>query len=89
MSCYATDFKDRDGKKKATLSFWKKFDYLELSYDLKRTSVTGDTARVKIEWAIKISPKGVRQQQESRTFFDAVLKKEERTWKIQEVKEAG
>jgi len=89
LSCYATDFKDRDGKKKATLSFWKKFDYLELSYDLKRTSITGDTARVKIEWVIKISPKGARQQQESKTFFDAVLKKEERTWKIQEVKEAG
>jgi len=89
LSCYATDFKDRDGKKKATLSFWKKFDYLELSYDLKKTSITGDTARVKIEWVIKISPKGARQQQESKTFFDAVLKKEERTWKIQEVKEAG
>jgi rRNA maturation endonuclease Nob1 len=89
LSCYATDFKDRDGKKKATISFWKKFDYLELSYDLKRTSITGDTARVKIEWVIKILPKGARQQQESKTFFDAVLKKEEKTWKIQEVKEAG
>ncbi len=89
LSCYTSDFKDRDGKKKATLSFWKKFDYLELSYDLKRTSITGDTARVRIEWAIKISPKGARQQQESKTFFDTVLKKEERTWKIQEVKEAG
>ena len=89
LSCYAIDFKDREGKKKATLSFWKKFDYLELSYDLKRTSFTGNTARVKIEWVIKTSPKGGRQPQESKTFFDAVLRKEEGSWKIQEVKEAG
>jgi rRNA maturation endonuclease Nob1/ketosteroid isomerase-like protein len=89
LSCYASDFKDRDGKKKATLSFWKKFDYLELSYDLKRTSITGDTARVKIEWVIKISSKAGGNLQESKTFFDAVLKKEEGSWKIQEVKQAG
>ena len=89
MSCYATDFKDREGKRKATLSFWKKFDYLELSYDLKKTSITGETARVNIEWVIKISPKGGHQPQESKTFFDAVLKKEEGSWKIQEVKQAG
>lgn len=89
LSCYVTDFKDRDGKKKATLSFWKKFDYLELSYDLKRTSITGDTARVKIEWMMKISSKAGGNPQESKTFFDAVLKKEEGSWKIQEVKQAG
>jgi RNA polymerase subunit RPABC4/transcription elongation factor Spt4/ketosteroid isomerase-like protein len=89
VSCYAIDFKDRDGKKKATLSFWKKFDYLELSYDLKRTSITGDTARVKIEWVMKISSKAGGPPQESKTFLDAVLKKEEGNWKIQEVKQAG
>ncbi len=89
VSCYATDFKDRDGKKKATLSFWKKFDYLELSYDLKRTSITGDTARIRIEWLMKIASKGGGNPQESKTFFEAVLKKEEGNWKIQEVKQAG
>ena len=89
VSCYAADFKDRDGKKKATLSFWKKFDYLELSYDLKKTSISGDTARVKIEWVIKISSKAGGPPQESKTFLDAVLKKEEGSWKIQEVKQAG
>jgi len=89
LSCYATDFKDRDGKKKATLSFWKRFDYMELSYVLKRTSITGDTARIKIEWVIKISATGGRQPQESKNLLDATLKKEEGSWKIQEVKEVG
>ena len=89
VSCYATDFKDRDGKKKATLSFWKKFDYLELSYDLKSASIAGDTARIKIEWVMKISSKGSGNPQESKTFFDALLKKQEGSWKIQEVKQAG
>ena len=89
VSCYAADFKDRDGKKKATLSFWRKFDYLELSYDLKRASISGDTARVKIEWVMKISSKAGGPPQESKTFLDAVLKKEEGSWKIMEVKQAG
>jgi rRNA maturation endonuclease Nob1 len=89
LSCYATDFKNRDGKRKATLSFWKKFDYLELSYDLKRTSIRGDMAKVKIEWVIKISSKAGGNAQESRTFFDAILKKEEGSWRILEVKELG
>ncbi len=89
VSCYATDFKDRDEKRKATLSFWKKFDYLELSYDFKRTSITGDTARIRIEWLMKISSTGGGQPQESKTFFDAVLKKEQGSWKIQDVKQMG
>ncbi len=88
VSCYTTDFKGRDGKKKATLSFWKKFDYLELSYDLKRASITGDTASIRIEWVMKILPKGGGNPQESKTFSEAMLKKEEGKWKIQEVKQA-
>jgi len=28
ISCYASDFKNREEKKKATIDNWKKFDYL-------------------------------------------------------------
>jgi hypothetical protein len=38
---------------------------------------------------MKISSKAGGNPQESKTFFDAVLKKEEGSWKIQEVKQAG
>jgi len=89
ISCYATDFKDREGKKKATLAYWKKFDYLDLSYDLKNPSISGNTAKARIEWLIKISPTSVRQPQESKTILDVTLKKEEGGWKIKEVKQGG
>jgi ketosteroid isomerase-like protein len=89
ISCYATDFKDREGKKKATLAYWKKFDYLDLSYDFKNPSISGDTAKARVEWLIKISPTSVRQPQESKTILDVTLKKEEGGWKIKEVKQGG
>lgn len=89
ISCYATDFKDREGKKKATLAYWKKFDYLDLSYDLKNPSISSNTAKARIEWLIKISPTSVRQPQESKTILDVTLKKEEGGWKIKEVKQGG
>jgi ketosteroid isomerase-like protein len=89
LSCYASNFKDREGKKKATLSFWTKFDYLDLSYDLKNSSISGDTAKVKVEWVIRISPITGGQQQKSKANLDVKLKKEEGGWKIEEVKQAG
>ncbi len=89
ISCYATDFKDREGKKKATLAYWKKFDYLDLSYDLKSPSISGDTAKARVEWVIKISSMTGGQPQESKTILDVVLKKEEEGWKIKEVKQGG
>lgn len=87
MSCYATDFKDREGKRKSTLAFWKQFDYLTLSYDLKTSSISGDAAKAKIEWLIKISSTTGGQPQESKTIMDVTLKKEEGGWKIKEVKQ--
>jgi len=89
ISCYASNFKDREGKKRTTLSFWTKFDYVDLSYDLKNSSITGDTAKVKVEWVIRISSITGRQQQKNKTNLDVTLKKEEGGWKIEEVKQAG
>ena len=89
ISCYAVDFKDREGKKKATLAYWKKFDYLDLSYDLKNPSISGDTAKARVEWVIKISSKTGGRPQESKTILDVILKKEEGAWKIKEVKQGG
>jgi rRNA maturation endonuclease Nob1/ketosteroid isomerase-like protein len=89
ISCYAVDFKDREGKKKATLTYWKSFDYLDLSYDLKNPSISVDLAKAKVEWLIKISPKTGGQAQESKTLLEVILKKEEGGWKIKEVKQVG
>jgi ketosteroid isomerase-like protein len=89
ISCYASNFKDREGKKRATLAFWTKFDYVDLSYDLKNSSISGDTAKVKVEWLIIISSKTVKQPQKSKANLDVTLKKEEGGWKIEEVKQTG
>jgi len=89
LSCYTSNFKDREGKKKATLGFWTKFDYLDLSYDLKNSSISGDTAKVKVEWVIVISSTTGGQQQKSKANLDVKLKKEEGRWKITDVKQAG
>ena len=89
ISCYASNFKDREEKKRATLAFWTKFDYVDLSYDLKNSSIKGDTAKVKVEWVIRISSITGRQQQKNKTNLDVTLKKEEGGWKIEEVKQAG
>jgi rRNA maturation endonuclease Nob1 len=89
ISCYATDFKDREGKKKATLTYWKNFDYLDLSYGLKNPSISAETAEARVEWVIKISSKTGGRPQESKTIFDVRLKKEGGEWKIREVKQVG
>jgi hypothetical protein len=86
MSCYSLDFKDRDGKKKSTLENWQDFDYFDLSYDLKSQAISGDTASAKVGWVIKFSPKGGGQAQETKSFLDVTLKKEEGVWKIKEIK---
>jgi len=86
MSCYSLDFKDRDEKKKSTLENWQNFDYFDLSYDLKSQAISGDAANAKVEWLIKFSPKNGGPAQETKSFVDVTLKKEEGVWKIREIK---
>jgi hypothetical protein len=86
MSCYSVAFKDREGKKKETLETWKNFNYLHLSYDLKRHSLLDNTLNAKVEWRIKFSPKAGGSAQESETVLDVTFKKEYDGWKIKEVK---
>jgi uncharacterized protein YbaR (Trm112 family) len=89
ISCYASNFKDREEKRRATLIFWTRFDYLDLSYDLKDASISGDTAKVKVQWVITISPKTGKPSQTTKANLDVKLKKEEGGWKIEEVKQVG
>jgi ketosteroid isomerase-like protein len=89
LSCYASDFKDREGKKKATLAHWKNFDYIDLIYDLRDPSISANTAKARVEWLIKIAPYSGGQPRESKTILDVLLRKEEEEWKIEEVKQVG
>jgi ketosteroid isomerase-like protein len=86
MSCYASDFKDREGKRRAALEAWKDFDYRDLSFDLTKESISGQTARAKVEWLVKISSKNGGSPEESKTAMDVLFKKEDTGWKIKETK---
>ena len=89
MSCYSLDFKDRKRKRLDTLENWKHFHYLDLNYSLKKQTVSRDIATVRVEWSMKISPKGTGKPEESRTVLDVVLKREGDRWKIKEIQPMG
>lgn len=85
LSCYSKDFKDREGKKRATLESWKKFNYIELSYHLKKFSLSSETARAIVVWFIKYCPKSGGPSQENKTTLEVLFQKEEEEWKIREI----
>jgi len=86
MSCYSTDFKDREDKKKATLENWGNYNYLDLSYTLKDYSISGPTAQAKVEWLIKFYLKEGSRTKENKTVLNVRFKKEDGSWKIKETK---
>jgi hypothetical protein len=86
MSCYSHDFEDKEGKRLAVLETWENFNYLDLSYHLKRQKITEDTADVRVEWRTRTSPKVNGQFQDTRTVLNVMLTKEEGNWKIKAIK---
>ena len=86
MSCYASDFDGRNEKRLAALETWNHFDYLDLSYDLQKSTVTAQTAQVRVKWWINISPKQGGSSEKTTSVLDVSLKKEAGRWKIKEVK---
>jgi ketosteroid isomerase-like protein len=85
MSCYSTDFKDREKKERATVKSWENFNYLALSYELERHTISGDTANIRVEWLMKLASRRGGQARESRSVLEAILKKEDNDWKIKEI----
>jgi ketosteroid isomerase-like protein len=86
MSCFSTDFNGADGKRKDTLKMWENYSYLDLSYDLKKQTITGDSADVRLEWLAKTSQKSSGKIQDGRTVLDVSLKREDGRWKIVGIK---
>ena len=85
MSCYASDFNGRNEKRLATVETWENFNYLDLSYDLMRLTVTARTAQVRVKWWINISPKHGGPSEKITSVLDVSLKKEA-DWKIKKIK---
>ena len=82
MSCFSHDFKGMEGKRRDTLKMWENYSYLDLSYDLKNQTVTGDSADVRLEWLAKTSQKSSGKTQDRKTVLDVTLKREDGHWKI-------
>lgn len=88
-SCFSRDFNGIEGKRRDTLRMWENFNYLDLSYDLKKQTISGDTADVRLEWLVRTSQKLGGQLQDGRTLLDVTLKREDGRWKIKEIKTAS
>jgi hypothetical protein len=82
MSCYSADFRDREGKKRLTLKSWRNFNYIDLSYNVKRQSISGNTANARVEWLMSISQKNSGQAHTIKTVLDVSLRWEDGIWKI-------
>ena len=86
VSCFSHDFNGMESKRQDTLRMWENYNYLSLSYHLKKQTVSGDTANVTLEWLVRTSRKTGGQPQDGRTLLDVTLKREEGLWKIKEIK---
>jgi hypothetical protein len=89
MSCYSRDFDDKEGKRLATLEMWKNFNYIDLSYHLKKQTITGNTADVMVEWVIRTAPKAGGQRQNTRIVLNVTLNREKGSWKIKAIRSAS
>jgi len=86
MSCYSNSFKDREGKKRGILKNWENYTYIDLSYEVRKLSISGDTVVVRIEWITLFSAMGGGRYQKSKSLSDVTLNKEPDGWKIKEIK---
>ncbi len=86
VSCYASDFQNMEERRRATLAYWEKFNYLDLSYSLKDLSLSAETAKARVEWLIKTSSKNGGQAQQNKSILEVSFKKEDGKWKIKETK---
>jgi ribosomal protein L40E len=86
MSCFSRDFSGSERKRKDTLKIWETFNYHDLSYALKRQTIVGDVADVRLEWVVKTSERAGGKPHNGRTVLDVTLRREGGAWKIKEIK---
>jgi hypothetical protein len=85
MSCYGSDYKDWEERRRTALQSWSKYNYLDLDYVLKVESVSIDSAKAKVEWRIRSIPVTGGQTEEGKSVINVIFQKEKNDWKIKEV----
>ena len=86
MSCFSRDFTGAERKRKDTLKIWETFNYHDLSYDLKKQTISGDTADVRLEWVVRTSERVGGKNHNGKTVLEVTLKREDGHWKIKGIK---
>lgn len=86
MTCFSRDFSGREKKRLETLETWDHFNYLNLTYDLKKNKISSETADVRLEWLVRALQKVNGKLQENKIILDATLRKENGHWKIRETR---
>lgn len=85
MSCYASDFKDLEERRRTALESWSRYNYIDLAYVLKVESVSIDSAKARVEWRIRSIPITGGQSEEGKSVMNVAFQKEKNEWKIKEV----
>lgn len=85
MSCYSSEYKDLEERRRMALQSWSKYNYLDLEYVLKVESVSIDSAKAKVEWRIRSIPVTGGQTEEGKSVLNVTFQKEKNEWRIQEV----
>ncbi len=89
MSCFSREFSGSEGKRKDTLRIWETFYYQDLSYELKKQTISGDTADVRLQWLVMASERLSGKPYIGTTVLDVTLKREDGYWRIKEIKPAS
>jgi hypothetical protein len=85
MSCYGSEYKDSEERRRTALQSWSKYNYLDLDYVLKVESVSIDSAKARVEWRIRSIPITGGQPEEGKSVLNVIFQKEKNNWKIKEV----
>jgi hypothetical protein len=85
MSCYASDYKDWEERRRTALQSWERYNYLDLDYVLKVESVSTEGAEARVEWRIRSIPVTGGQLEEGKSVLNVMFQKEKNEWKIKEV----
>jgi hypothetical protein len=88
LSCYASDYKDLEERRRTALQSWSKYNYIDIDYVLKVESVSIDSAKARVEWRIRSIPMSGGQPEKGQSVLHVIFQKEKNHWKIQEVSPA-
>lgn len=81
LSCYSPIYPDLNSKRQATLKNWKKFDFVNLTYNILEKEIGADKANITVQWNMHTVGKD-GSILKSKDTFNVVLRKEDGNWKI-------